>query len=121
MGEGDSPAWVNGSVETLTESVAEEPSHETETARQTAKGIAVGEEEAFAVNLDDAFAVDGFDAYFGWQVVEDPDIVVADEPGHFDAVVDHGCELAEEAGETAGHDIAVLIPVVEDVAQEVEM
>ena len=54
------------------------------------------------------------------QIVEDPDIMVTDEPYYTHPAVGEFGKLAEESDKTAGHHIPVLVPIIKDVAQKVD-
>lgn len=80
----------------------------------------MGEEEFFAVDFFDGVSVDNLDADLVAEVVEEPDVVVADKPFDADAFVGQSGEGAKEADVASGHDGAILKPIVEDVAHEIE-
>lgn len=60
------------------------------------------------------------DTQFGGQVVENPNVVVADEPVYFDTAVGEFGDFSEKAGEAARHRIFVFVPVVEHVAKQIQ-
>ena len=53
-------------------------------------------------------------------IVENPDIVITRKPMDLNALVSKFAQLTQETGEAPRHDIFVLEPIVDDVAQEVE-
>ena len=120
VGEAYGPPGMYGGVETLAESVAEQAADEAESGAEAADAVAVGEEEFLAHNLAHGISVDYFHAYFVAQVVEHPYVVVADEPMDFYASVGQAGKSAKEPDIATRHDGAVFIPIVEDVAEEVD-
>ena len=77
------------------------------------------EEETLSGNVLNHRTVDHRDAEFGWQIVENPDVVVANKPIYFHAEVGKLRDFSEKPRESSRHHIAVFIPIVEDVAEEV--
>ena len=119
VGEAYGPPGVYGGIEPLAEAVAEQAADEAESGAEAAYAVAVGEKEAAAHNLAHGISVD-FHAYFIAQIVEQPYVVVADEPVYFHATVGQAGKSAKEPDIAARHDGAVFIPIVEDVAEEVD-
>ena len=78
------------------------------------------QEESFAVDVAGDVAVDDFHAYLVAQIVEEPDVMVADEPDDFDAHVRHTSQLSEKAYVSARDDSAIFEPIVQDVAHHIE-
>ena len=117
--EVDEPSGMDGFGATAEQGAFEASKHE---ARFPVVGcavvaVSVGEEKLFSAEFDGAgFAVED-DAAFGGEVVAHPHVVVADEEVYLHAAVGQFADLAEEAGETAGDDVAVFKPEVEHVAE----
>lgn len=122
MRERDCPAGMYARIQALTHFAAEEPANEAEGSRAAADAVAVGEYKAASedVALDER-SVDDLDAELVAQVVEEPNVVVACHPGDLHTGVGEAGQGTEEAHIAPGDDGAVLVPVIEDVAEQIEM
>lgn len=100
---------------TVTEHCAEEP----EPPWQSSNAVAVAHEKALAHDGGGFRAVDYPHADFVAQVIEQPDVVVADEPCYFNPIVGHSGQSAEEACESTWHHGSIFVPIVEDVSEQV--
>lgn len=118
MGEGNGPSGMYGSIEPLCEAVAEGCAHQAVGGGDFADAVAMFHEEGVSVEFADQGSVDNLHSYFVAQVVEEPDIVIAFEPGYFNSAVGETGECSEEAYEASRHHVAILIPIVEYVAEE---
>lgn len=87
VGESNCPAGVDSGVEALGNAVAEQTAHQSVGSTWFADAVAVFEQECVGVDLavEDSI-VDG-DSDFVFEVVEEPDVVVAFEPDDFNARV----------------------------------
>ena len=121
VGKGHCPPRVYRGEECLAYFVAEECSDKAEAGLEAAEGVAVTDEEAMSADIGSDGAIDDVDANLVAQVVKEPDVVIADEPGDAHALVSEAGEGAEEAHISSGHHGAVLIPIVEDVSYEVKL
>lgn len=116
-----SPARMDGCIEPLTHLVIKAPSGEAVHGRLDAHVITVGDEDALALCLHNGVSVKHREADLVAQVVKQPHVVVAGDPGDFHARVGQLGQLAQEADVATGDDILVLIPVVKDVAQQEQL
>ena len=80
VGEGNGPPRVHGSKEPLAKLVAEDAANERKRPLMPPHSIAVGEEETLAHDLALHTAINHLHANLARQVVENPYIVVANEP-----------------------------------------
>lgn len=120
MGERNSPTGVDGRIELLANRIAEDGADEAETGFKASDGIAVGKIEFLAVDSNSLGSVDNAESNFGRKIVENPDVMVADEPCNLHTRIGKFGEGAEEADVAAGDYRAVLVPIIENVAQEIK-
>ena len=80
VGEGDSPAGMDGGIEPLGKTAAEGGADGAEQRWQLAQAVAVAEEEMLPLDGEELVAVDHRHPYLIAEIVEEPDVVVADEP-----------------------------------------
>ena len=78
----------------------------------------MGHIEFLSENLARYGSVYYFDSELIRDIVEDPYVVIADDPGDLDSRIGKFGELAEEADKAAWNHIAVFEPVVEDVSEK---
>lgn len=123
MRKGYGPAGMYSAEEGLAEMAVEEAAQHAVAEGLAAEGVAVAEEELDAVDSGSDSSIGGVDysqAYLIAEVVEKPDVVITYKPDDFDTGVGHAGELSEKTDVAAGHDGAVFIPVVEDIAEQIE-
>ena len=109
---------MDGGVQDLTQPIAEDALNNAICKRLITDLIAVCEEETFAQQLGiERLAVyDGSD--FLRQIVEHPDVVIADKEMYFDTEIAQFGDLTEKTHVSARHDVFVFVPIVEDIAQK---
>ena len=117
MRERNGPARMDGSVEALAEAVAEQCPHCAEYRWKFSHTVAVAQKEAEAVDVAHHEAVDHAQADFIAHIVEQPDVVVADEPCYLHAAVGQTGKRPEKPHVAARHHRPVLEPVVEHIAE----
>ena len=119
-GKAERPPRVDRGIEHLTESIAKDALDEAVFSGLVAHLIAVSEEKVTAEQLHSQRAAMDDSAHFGGQVIEHPNVMVADEEVDFHAGVVQLGQFAQETHVAAGHDVAVLVPIVEHVTQKVD-
>ena len=90
--------------------------------RLPAEIIAVAQKEKSAVYTSfypSVFRIYNLDAYLGLHIIEQPYIVIAGEPYNLYAGIGHACQLPEKTDVAPGHYRAVLEPVVEHIAEQI--
>lgn len=80
----------------------------------------MAQEKFFVADGYSLISVDHFQAYLRADVIEKPYVVIAYEPCYLDAAVGKARECAEKACVSARNDCAVFIPVVDDVAKQIQ-
>ena len=120
VGEWYCPSRVYGGIGFLAYAVAEHCAEESESSGQFPHSVAVAHEKSFSHDCGDLRAVDYPHADFIAQVIEQPYVVVADEPCDFNAFVGHAGQGAEEPGESPWHYCAVFIPIIEYVSEQIQ-
>lgn len=120
VGEANGPAGMDGGIEPLQEAGAEGAAHEFFGERDGSEAIAMGYDESLAADFFLKDAVDHTDAKLGGKIVENPNVVIANEPGDFDAGIGKVGNGAEKTDKTAGNDMAILKPIVKNIAHEVD-
>ncbi len=118
-GKAERPSRVDGGVKDLAQAVTEDTLNKAIFEWLITDFIAVREEETFAeqLRIERLAVYDGSD--FLRQVVEHPDVVIADKEMDFDTEVAQLGDLTEKAHVSARHDVFVFVPIVEDIAQEI--
>jgi len=81
----------------------------------------VGEIELLPADLFYDMTVNHGDAQFRRQIIENPDIMVADNPCYFYAGVSQLGDLPEESDESFRHYVFVFEPVIEDITEEEDL
>lgn len=119
VGKGDGPSGMNSGEQFLTEFATEQRPEQFERRFQFSDPVAVSQEKFFSVDFLDRKAVDDFHPEFGGEVVEDPDVVVSDKPDHANPPVGEFGDFSEEADKPTWDYIPILIPIVKDVAEEI--
>ena len=114
------PARMDARKKKLADLAAEKSAHKPEARLEPPYPVAMSHEECPAAYALGQASVYHLDAELRREVVEYPYVVVAYEPDYPHAAVAQIGKLAEETHEPTGHDIAVFIPVVEDVAQQID-
>lgn len=84
------------------------------------EGIAVCDEEFFALSVDGEGLERDVDAEFLGEVVGDPQVVVAGQEGDGYSLVGHLGELSEGSGVSFGYDVFPFEEEVEDIADQEE-
>ena len=87
VGERNGPPGMYRRVEPLTEPVAERGAYRPEQWGQLSEAVAVAEKESASHYGAHLISVDDAHAYLVAEVIEEPDIVVADVPCYFHACV----------------------------------
>ena len=120
-GDGIGPAGMDTGIEPLAHLIIETPAREAVHRRLHAHVVAMGDEHALAACHDLGVAIEDGQADLVAQVIEEPHVVVAGDPGDFHARVGKFGEFTQETDVAAGHDILVFIPIVQDVAQQKQL
>jgi hypothetical protein len=82
--------------------------------------ITMSKEEFLAVDIFDTITIHYLHTQFIGDVVIDPDIMVTDKPNNANAAIGKFGKFSEETNITARHDIAILIPIVENIAKKID-
>ena len=115
--EGD--PGVQGGEKHLRPMLAEDSFHEFVPVVAGAQAVSVAQAEAFAAYLHHMRLLQLDHAQL-LEVVEGPEVVVALEEVHFYAGVNEVRDGPQHADAALGHHVAVFVPEVEDVAQQVQ-
>ena len=118
--EGHAPAGMDAGEEALAQAIVEDAAQELELAVLAAQSIAMAEVEEAAVDFHHATLRVERDATFLLQIVAHPQVVVAREEVHLHAHVRQFANLSQQTGVALGHDGLVLVPEVEDVAEQID-
>lgn len=118
--ECDAPPGMQGGEQPLAEPVVEDGTDELERRVGVAQSVAVGQEKFMAVDFGGLLLLVQYDATLLFEVVVGPDVVVPGKIMDLHAHVGQFRELPQEAGVTARHDVAVLVPEVKHIAQQVD-
>lgn len=117
--ERHSPSRMYARIKFLTYRAAEQPAQESERCGQFADAVTMCHKEIMAVYAFRKASVHDPDAYFRRKIIEDPDVMVADEPDDLYSGIGKFGQFSEEPHESPGHDIAVFIPVIENVTEKI--
>lgn len=116
--ERDSPSRMYAGIEFLQKAATEHGPQKTETARELPHPVAMREEEAAPEYIAYLVTVDYLYPDFIAEIVEEPDVVVADKPCDLHSAVGQSGQGAEETHIAARHHSAVFKPIVKNVAQQ---
>ena len=81
--------------------------------------IAMSHEYFLSENLINERTINNTDTKFVGNIIENPNVVVAYKPGYLDAGIGKFGKFAEEAHKTARHDIAIFIPIIENITKQI--
>src|SRR5690554_1763765 len=113
MRQRDGPPRVNGREALPQELAVKHLSKETKRTGVIAQAVTMSQEELFVVNGGDKrFEVENHATLFS-EVIGEPHIVVSDKEMHLNARVGQLAQLTKQTGESFGHHVLVLVPVVE--------
>ena len=110
---------MNGAVQFLAHFVAKHSPHQSKCRLQFPESVAVGHEKLLSGDLLGYPSVDYGEAYFIFQIVKQPDVVIAYKPVYLHSRVGKRGQCSEKSYVTARHDSLVLIPIVENVTEHV--
>ena len=79
----------------------------------------MAQKKLFPIYLFNRKAVDDLNAYLIAQIIEKPNVMIADEPFNFHTWVDKSGKSAEKADITARNNRPILEPIVENVSQKI--
>ena len=113
------PSGMQGREKYLRYTVMEQGSEEAELGVRVSESVAVCEVEDLVGEFEGEGLPVHDEAAFPLEVVVGPDVVVACEEMHLHSEVGELAEFAEEACVSLRHDVLVLVPEVEHVAEEV--
>lgn len=108
-------------VHHLDERTVEESAHQLVAEVVVTQAIAMSQEQALAIALKDLGMMVDLNAQLIVQVSEQPDVVITREPMHADTTIRHSRYLSEETHKTLRHNLAILEPVVDDVAHQEQL
>ena len=112
---------MDSGIEPLAHLIIETPAREAVHGGLFTHIIAMRDEYLFALGLDNGAPIEDGHVQLIAQVVEQPHIVIAGDPRELHASISELGELAQETDVAAGNHILVLVPIVQDVAQQVEL
>ena len=118
VGKRNRPARMHRSIKQLADPVSENPAYKAEAERYFPFTVAMPEVKPLAGNLRNKRLAMHDNPDFRRQIIEYPNIVIPDKPMHFHPAVGQFGYLAEKAHIPAGNDTPVLIPVVENIAEQ---
>ena len=98
----------------------EDGSYDLERGVGVAHAVAVGQEELMAVDFGGLWLLVQDDTALFFQIFVGPDVVVARKVVYLDSHVGEFGHFAQKACETFGHYVAVFVPEVEHVAQQID-
>ena len=110
---------MNGCVELLAYAVSEDIPYQAERHWDFAYAITVRKKKLFSVNLNGPAAIDNIYSQFIRDIIKDPDVVVSDEPCEAYSCIGEFCQFPEETTISAGYDIAVFVPIIKNVTEQV--
>ena len=118
--EPHAPAGMHAIEQPLAGGVMEHTAQELEFHVGVTQSVAMGQIEYLIVNLDGGWLTVQNNATFLLQIAIGPQVVVACEEMYLDPHIGQFGDLTQETGESLGHHIAVLIPEVEHIAQQID-
>lgn len=122
-GKTNRPAGMDRRIQCLAQAVAEDTAHKPHCRRHVAYSVAVGNEDPCAIEFDlhaSPGRIKHSQADLAAEIVEQPYIVVANHPEDLHTAVGKFGQHPKEAHEAAWHHRAILIPVVKNVAKEIQ-
>ena len=112
---------MDAGIEPLAHAVVKAPAREAVHGLLVSHIVAMREQELLAHHVHDGITFNHREPHLGGEIVEEPHIVVASKPVDFHATVGELGEFAQEAHMPARHHRLVLIPVVQNVAQQEQL
>ena len=111
---------MKGREKMLAKAVMEDRANDLERLAGVAQAVAMCQIEYLSVELYGLWLLVEYDTTLALQVVIGPDVVVACEIVHLDTHISQLGNLTEETGEALRHHIAVFVPEVEHIAQQID-
>jgi hypothetical protein len=100
--------------------VVEDGTYDLERRIRVTHAVAVCQEECLAVEVEGERLAMNYDTTFLLKVTISPDVVIANEVMHLYTAVGQFGQLAKEACESLGDNMAVFVPEVEHVSKEID-
>ena len=118
--EANPPPWMNASKKPLANRIVEDRAKQTKLAAGVTQSVAMSKQEYLVAQLDGyRFGMHNHSTLL-LEIILAPHIVVTREEVHLDAHVCQFANLAKDSGVPLRHHILVLVPEVEDIAQEID-
>ena len=118
--EPHAPARMHHIEQPLAQRAVENASQEAVFGVWVAQTVAMGHVEDAVVNLGGHGRLVDLDATLLLEVAVGPEVVVAGKKVYLYAAVGEFGELAEKSGVALGHHVAVLVPEIKHIAQEID-
>lgn len=120
MGKTRREIGMNPTESTLCPPAMEETRHETIATIVIAQTIAMSQIELPALQADHLGRVMNDCTGLAPEIIEDPNIVIARKPMDLNAAICHLAQLTQETRETSWHHVAILKPIVDHIAHQIE-
>ena len=118
--EPHTPTGMEGREKMLAKAVMEDRANDLERLAGVAQAVAMCQIEYLSIELYGLWLLVEDDTTLALQIFVGPDVVVACEIVHLDTHIGQLGYLAKETGEALRHHIAVLVPEVEHIAQQID-
>lgn len=115
IGKRNSPSGMNCRIEELTYFRSEHRADETETPWMIPNPIAMCHKNFLSVDFFHYTSIYHPHSKLIWNIVENPNVMVANEPCYLDAEIRELSEFSKKAHKTPWNHKAIFIPIVEDI------